>query len=75
MGHIRKYPLRFHQKASILYNYLCRKFYSKMIQYRNLTIEKAVANQSGAMEADTISKNGRNLKSQKSRVNLTIGGI
>lgn len=35
----------------------------------NLTIETAVANQSGAMEADTISKNGRNLKSQMSKSN------
>ena len=29
----------------------------------------AVANRSGAMEADTISKNGRNPKSQTSREN------
>ncbi|MCL2281763.1 MAG: hypothetical protein FWC26_00420 [Fibromonadales bacterium] len=32
----------------------------------------AVANQSGAMEADTISKNGRNPKSQMSRGNNLI---
>ena len=31
---------------------------------------KAVANQSGAMEADTISKNGRSLKSQMSKINF-----
>ena len=30
----------------------------------------AVANQSGAMEADTISKNGRSSKSQMSRGNF-----
>jgi len=41
-----------------------------MLQFRNLTIGTAVANQSGAMEADTISKNGRSLKSQMSKKNL-----
>jgi len=41
-----------------------------MLQNSNLTIGTAVANQSGAMEADTISKNGRSLKSQMSRINL-----
>ena len=35
----------------------------------------AVANNSEAMEADTISKNGRSLKSQTSRVNIIIGGF
>ena len=40
-----------------------------MIQFSNLTIETAVANHCGAMEADTISKNGRIPKSQMSRVN------
>ena len=35
-------------------------------------IEVAFANRSEAMEADTISKNGRNSKSQTSRVNLFI---
>ena len=38
-----------------------------MLHNSNLKIETAVANQSGAMEADTISKNGRSLKSQMSR--------
>jgi len=33
------------------------------------TIEEAVANTGGAMEADTILKNGRNLKSHTSRGN------
>jgi len=37
-----------------------------MLQFSDLTIEAAVANQSGAMEADTISKNGRSSKSQMS---------
>jgi len=41
-----------------------------MLKLINLVIEKAVANQSGAMEADTISKHGRSSTSQKSRVNL-----
>jgi len=40
-----------------------------MLQFSNLTIETAVANQSGAMEADTISKNGRSLKSHTSKKN------
>ena len=34
-----------------------------------LKIEEAVANYSGAMEADTISKHGRSSKSQMSRLN------
>jgi len=33
-------------------------------------IEEAAANFGGAMEADTISKNGRNPKSHKSRGNI-----
>jgi len=32
---------------------------------------EAVASYCGAMEADTISKNGRNLKSQMSRGNIS----
>ena len=40
-----------------------------MLINRNLTIGTAVANQSGAMEADTISKNGRSSKSHTSRRN------
>ena len=43
-----------------------------MLQFSNLTIEAAVANQSGAMEADTISKNGRSSKSLTSRGNFII---
>ena len=43
-----------------------------MLQDSNLTIGTAVANQSGAMEADTISKNGRSLKSHTSRGNFLI---
>ena len=35
-----------------------------------LQIETAAANQSGAMEAETISKNGRSLKSLMSKVNI-----
>ena len=38
-----------------------------MLQLSNLTIETAVANQSEAMEAETISKNGRSSKSLMSR--------
>ena len=41
-----------------------------MLQLSNLTIKAAVANQGGAMEADTILKNGRSLKSQMSRRNF-----
>jgi len=41
-----------------------------MLQLSNLTIKAAVANQGGAMEADTILKNGRSLKSQMSKGNL-----
>ena len=43
-----------------------------MLQFSNLTIETAVANQSGAMEADTILTNGRSSKSQTSRGNIII---
>ena len=42
-----------------------------MIQFKK-TIVAAIANQSGAMEADTISKNGQSSKSHTSRVNLFI---
>jgi len=38
-----------------------------MLNKSDLSIETAVANCSGAMEADTISKNGRSSKSQMSR--------
>ena len=41
-----------------------------MLHKSNFSIETAVANCSGAMEADTISKNGRILKSQMSRENF-----
>ena len=41
-----------------------------MNKLSNLTNEVAVANFGGAMEADTISKNGRILKSQMSRANF-----
>ena len=41
-----------------------------MLQFSK-TIEAAVANGCGAMEAETISKNGRSLKSQMSRRNNT----
>ena len=34
--------------------------------------QAAVANNSGAMEADTISKNGRKSKSQMSSINLLM---
>ena len=43
-----------------------------MIELSNLTIETAVAGQSGAMEADTIKKNGRSSKSHTSRVKISI---
>jgi len=41
-----------------------------MLHNINLTIETAVANQSGAMEADTISKHGRFPKSQMNRIKI-----
>ena len=40
-----------------------------MLQFSDLTIETAVVNQSGAMEADTIFKNGQSSKRQMSRRN------
>jgi len=40
----------------------------------NFSIETAVANRSGAMEADTILKNEQSLKSQMSRGNIIIIG-
>jgi len=43
-----------------------------MFYKSNFSIEEAVANQSEAMEADTISKNGQNLKSQMSRGNQIL---
>ena len=39
-----------------------------MLKFNNLKKGAAVANQGGAMEADTISKNGRSSKSQMSKV-------
>jgi len=41
-----------------------------MLEFSSLKIEAAVANQGGAMEADTISKNGQILKSQTSKRNF-----
>jgi len=41
-----------------------------MLEFSRLVVETAVANQSEAMEADTISKHGRSSKSQMSRRNL-----
>jgi|GEM_PF-7061660 len=41
-----------------------------MLHKSNFSIEAAVANCSGAMEADTISKNGRSSKSHMSRNNF-----
>jgi len=51
-----------------------------MFYKSNFSVETAVANQSGAMEADTISKNGRSSKSHTSRgnflrISLTITAI
>ena len=46
------------------------KLFNKMLYKSNFLVETAVANQSGAMEADTISKNGRSLKSLTSKGNL-----
>jgi uncharacterized repeat protein (TIGR02543 family) len=43
-----------------------------MFYKSNFSVETAVANQSGAMETDTISKNGRSSKSQMSRVNFLV---
>ena len=44
-------------------------FNGNVLQFSSLTI-RAVANQSGAMEAETIIKNGWNPKSQMSRKNV-----
>jgi len=41
-----------------------------MLQFSDLTNEAAVANRSGAMEAETISKNGASSKSLMSRMNF-----
>ena len=41
-------------------------------KYKELVTESAVANNGGAMEADTISKNGRSSKSQTSRINSFV---
>ena len=41
-----------------------------MLHKSNFSIKAAVANCSGAIEADTISKNGRSLKSQMSKENI-----
>jgi len=46
------------------------KIFNKMLCKSSFLVGAAVANQGGAMEIDTISKNGRNLKSHTSRVNL-----
>ena len=43
-----------------------------MLQFSDLTIDAAVANQSGAMEADTISKNGQSSRIFKVFVNYLI---
>ena len=43
-----------------------------MLHKSNFSIKAAVANWSGAMEADTISKNGRSSKSQTSRRKLYL---
>ena len=43
-----------------------------MLSKSNFSIETAVANQSGAMEAETISKNGQSSKSHKSRGNMFL---
>ena len=43
-----------------------------MLQFSNITIETAPSNQNGTMEADTISKNKRSLKSQMSRSNKCL---
>ena len=40
------------------------------MNYKIFKTNVAVANQGGAMEAETISKNGRSLKSQMSKVNI-----
>ena len=45
------------------------KLFNKMTHKSNFSIEATVANCSGAMEADTISKNGRSSKSQMSKGN------
>jgi len=46
-----------------------------MLQFSDLTIEKTVANQSGAMESETIQKNGRNPKSLMSRRNFKLFAV
>jgi len=47
-------------------------FFNKMLHKSNFSIGTAVANCSGAMEAETISKNGASLKSQTSKGNNLI---
>ena len=46
-----------------------------MLKFSNLTVEVAAANQSGVMEADTISKNGTNSKSLMYRENFLNHGM
>jgi len=46
-----------------------------MLQFNDLTIKTAAENRSGAMEADTISKNGRSLKSQTSKTKFILKPI
>jgi len=47
-----------------------KKLFNKMLDKSNFSIEVAVANCGGAMEADTISRNGRSPKSLMSRKNV-----
>ena len=46
-----------------------------MLQLSDLTIKLSVTNHSEAMEADTILKNGRNLKKRISKENFLLFGI
>ena len=46
-----------------------------MLQFSDLTIEKAVANQSEAMEADTISKNGCSSKNITNKIFFSLMSV
>ena len=45
------------------------KTFNQMLSKSNFSVETAVANQSGAMGAETISKNGLSQKSHTNKVN------
>jgi len=62
------------EKAGTFPTLLAGKLKCGMSYNGKISIEAAVASQGGAMEADTISKHGRILKSHTSRVNIAQTG-